>query len=69
MNQIDLIEKNTPPFGEVFFLAPPVGLEPTALSVRNIFVQLPLERSLNSLFLPAPRLPLSAAGSGKRQAS
>jgi len=36
-----------------------VGLEPTTHTVRNIFVQLPLERLLNSLFLPALHLPSS----------
>ena len=45
-------------------VAPPVGLEPTTPSVRNIVVLLAWSASQDSLFLPAQALPTPAAGGG-----
>lgn len=45
-------------------LAPPVEIEPTTLSVRNIVVLLAWSASQDSLFLPAQALPTPAAGGG-----
>jgi len=44
-------------------MAPPVGLEPTTLSVRNIVALLAWSASQCSLFLPAQSTASSAAGS------
>jgi len=53
------------PFGlNALLLAPPVGLEPTTPSVRNIVVLLAWSASQDSLFLPAQALPTPAAGGG-----
>ena len=52
-----------------FFLAPPVGLEPTTLSVRNIVALLAWSASQCSLFLPARSTASSAAGSAVLRAS
>ena len=51
------------------FLAPPVGLEPTTLSVRNIVALLAWSASQCSLFLPARSTASSAAGSAVLRAS
>ena len=48
---------------QVLFLAPPVGLEPTTLSVRNIVALLAWSATQCSLFLPAQSTASSAAGS------
>ena len=50
-------------------LAPPVGLEPTTLSVRNIVALLAWSASQCSLFLPAQSTASSAAGSAVLRAS
>ena len=50
-------------------LAPPVGLEPTTLSVRNIVALLAWSASQCSLFLPAQSTASSAAGSAALRAS
>ena len=51
---------------QVLFLAPPVGLEPTTLSVRNIVALLAWSASQCSLFLPAQSTASSAVGSAVR---
>ena len=50
-------------------MAPPVGLEPTTLSVRNIVALLAWGASQCSLFLPAQSTASSAAGSAVLRAS
>ena len=50
-------------------MAPPVGLEPTTLSVRNIVALLAWSASQCSLFLPAHSTASSAAGSAVLRAS
>ena len=50
-------------------IAPPVGLEPTTLSVRNIVALLAWSASQCSLFLPAQSTASSAAGSAVLRAS
>ena len=50
-------------------MAPPVGLEPTTLSVRNIVALLAWSASQCSLFLPAQSTASSAAGSAVLRAS
>ena len=50
-------------------MAPPVGLEPTTLSVRNIVALLTWSASQCSLFLPAQSTASSAAGSAVLRAS
>ena len=50
-------------------MAPPVGLEPTTLSVRNIVALLAWSASRCSLFLPAQSTASSAAGSAVLRAS
>ena len=50
-------------------MAPPVGLEPTTLSVRNIVALLAWSASQCSLFLPAQSIASSAAGSAVLRAS
>ena len=50
-------------------IAPPVGLEPTTLSVRNIVALLAWSASQCSLFLPAHSTASSAAGSAVLRAS
>jgi hypothetical protein len=50
-------------------MAPPVGLEPTTLSVRNIVALLAWGASQRSLFLPAQSTASSAAGSAVLRAS
>ena len=50
-------------------MAPPVGLEPTTLSVRNIVALLAWSASQCSLFLPAQSNASSAAGSAALRAS
>ena len=50
-------------------MAPPVGLEPTTLSVRNIVALLAWSASQRSLFLPAQSTTSSAAGSAVLRAS
>ena len=47
-------------------MAPPVGLEPTTLSVRNIVALLAWSASQCSLFLPAQSTASSATGSAVR---
>ena len=48
---------------KAFEMAPPVGLEPTTLSVRNIVALLAWSASQCSLFLPAQSTASSVAGS------
>ena len=50
-------------------MAPPVGLEPTTLSFRNIVALLAWSASQCSLFLPAQSTASSAAGSAVLRAS
>lgn len=50
-------------------MAPPVRLEPTTLSVRNIVALLAWSASQCSLFLPAQNTASSAAGSAVLRAS
>jgi len=50
-------------------MAPPAGLEPTTLSVRNIVALLAWSASQRSLFLPAQSTTSSAAGSAVLRAS
>ena len=50
-------------------MAPPVGLEPTTFSVRNIVALLAWSASQRSLFLPAHSTASSAAGSAVLRAS
>ena len=50
-------------------IAPPVGLEPTTLSVRNIVALLAWSASQCSVFLPAHSTASSAAGSAVLRAS
>ena len=50
-------------------MAPPVGLEPTTLSVRNIVALLAWSASQCSLFLSARSTASSAAGSAVLRAS
>ena len=50
-------------------MAPPVGLEPTTLSIRNIVALLAWSASQCSLFLPAHSTASSAAGSAVLRAN